>query len=29
MAAHLDGVTRREYAGGIICVASGTKPAGQ
>ena len=25
--AHLDGVTRREYAGGIVCIASGTKPA--
>ena len=24
---HLDGVTRREYAGGIVCLASGTKPA--
>jgi S-adenosylmethionine-diacylgycerolhomoserine-N-methlytransferase len=29
LAAYLDGVESREYAGGIICVASGTKPAGR
>jgi ubiquinone/menaquinone biosynthesis C-methylase UbiE len=29
LAAHLEGVERYEYAGGIICVASGTKPAAQ
>ncbi len=27
LGAHLEDVSRREYAGGIICVASGTKPA--
>ena len=27
LAGHLEDVSRREYAGGIICIASGTKPA--